>query len=62
MAPAPHPQVPKSRIPTWERRRSPERWKWNGNRRGDPKFPALDATEQANPRRVLILALFITLK
>ena len=49
--------LPKSKIPAWERRRTMDRWKWNGQRRGDPRLPRLEATLETNPFRVVVYAL-----
>ena len=57
MASNPTPRLPQSKIPAWERRRSPERWKWNGNRSSDPKLPKLELSGHYNPVRVLLYAL-----
>lgn len=38
MPPSPLLSLPPSRIPTWERRRNPDRSRWNGRRRGDLRF------------------------
>ena len=51
------PHLGKPRIPTWERRRQPARWRWNGNRRGDPRLPRLSSNREANPLRVICYAL-----
>ncbi|GEM_PF-3364462 len=50
-------RLPSSRIPPWERRRRPDRWKWNGNRKGDPRLPALDPALEASPMRVILYGL-----
>lgn len=33
------PDLPPFRIPAWERRRGPDRFRWNGKRRNDPRLP-----------------------
>ena len=43
MSPKPPPPLPRSRIPAWERRRAPDRWRWNGRRNNDPRLPRLTA-------------------
>lgn len=61
MSTVPSPNLPKSKIPAWERRRRPEHWKWNGNRKGDPRLPRLERSVEANPVRVLLYAVAGTL-
>jgi len=61
MSTVPSPNLPKSKIPAWERRRQPERRRWNGNRKGDPRLPRLDTSLEANPARILLYALAGTL-
>ena len=61
MANPPAPHLPKPRIPAWERRRQPARWRWNGSRRGDPRLPRLSSEREANPLRVICYALAGTL-
>ena len=61
MSTVPSPNLPKSKIPTWERRRKPERRKWNGMRKGDPRLPGLDRSLEANPVRILLYAVAGTL-
>jgi hypothetical protein len=61
MSTVPSPNLPKSKIPAWERRRRPDHWKWNGERRNDPHLPRLDRTLEASPRRVILYALAGTL-
>lgn len=61
MSTVPSPNLPKSKIPTWERRRRPDRRKWNGARKGDPRLPRLDPSFEASPVRVLLYAVAGTL-
>lgn len=61
MPPMPTPRLPKSKIPTWERRRNPDRWRWNGLRRTDPRMPKLEAGLEASPVRVILYAVAGTL-
>lgn len=61
MAPVPRPTVLKSKIPPWERRRGPDKWKWNGERRGDPRLPRLGKALEAHPGRILLYAVAGTL-
>ena len=56
MSTYPTPNFPKSKIPPWERRRRPERWRWNGNRKGDPCLPRLAPTTETSPGRILLWA------
>jgi len=56
MPPTPGPNLPKSKIPPWERRRGPQKWRWNGERRGDPRLPRLERSLEASPGRILIYA------
>ncbi len=57
MPPRPGPNLPKSKIPPWERRRGPQSWKWNGERKGDPRLPRLDPSRDVQSWRVLIYAM-----
>jgi hypothetical protein len=57
MSTVPSPNLPHSSLSTRERRRNAPRWKWNGNRHGDPHLPRVDTTLAANPGRVLFYAL-----
>jgi len=57
MSALPSPKLPKSRIPAWERRRGPDRWQWNGRRRGDPHLPFQAPAEKGAPLRLLFFAL-----
>ncbi len=57
MPPRPGPNLPKSKIPAWERRRGPQTWKWNGERKGDPRLPRLDPSRDAQSWRVLLYAM-----
>jgi hypothetical protein len=34
-----HPSLPRSKVPSWERRKAPFRRRWNGRRREDPRLP-----------------------
>ena len=43
MSPNPSLPLPRSRIPAWERRQAPERWRWNGRRNHDPRLPRFTA-------------------
>lgn len=61
MSTVPNPNLPKAKLPAWERRRRPDHWKWNGERRNDPHLPRLDRALEANPTRVLLYALAGTL-
>ncbi|BDU74471.1 hypothetical protein [Mesoterricola silvestris] len=56
MPPVPTHNLPKSKIPPWERRRGPQSWKWNGERRGDPRLPRLERALEARPGRLLVFA------
>ena len=61
MANPPTPRIPKPRIPAWERRRQPPRWRWNGNRKSDPRVPRLSPNSESSPIRVICYALAGTL-
>lgn len=54
------PDLPKSKVPAWERRRGPERLRWNGRRRNDPRLPRLDRLDRLDrpptARRTLFYA------
>ncbi|BDU78339.1 hypothetical protein [Mesoterricola sediminis] len=50
-----HPPLPSSRIPTWERRRTPDRRRWNGNRKGDPQVPRLEWSLEIRPQRLALI-------
>lgn len=57
MSSTPSPHLPKSKIPAWERRKTAERWKWNGRRQGDPGLPTLETRLDARPVRILLWSL-----
>ncbi len=54
MPPTPSPNLPKTKIPVWERRRKPDRWKWNGSRKGDPHGPLRRHAGEARPKYALL--------
>lgn len=64
--------LPRTRIPAWERRRKPDRRRWNGNRKGDPQVPRLELSLEIRPLRLALilggaaiawaLMLFLTLR
>lgn len=51
----PSSHLPKPRVPAWERRRGPQRRRWNGRRREDPRLP-VNPDSWARASQVLLKA------